>query len=310
MLPARVEWPTVLVAMAIWGGLALVLALHDDLPGPVVIAVLAVLAAWYGSLQHEVIHGHPTPWRAVNTALVAVPVGLVVPFSTYRETHLRHHAAPDLTDPVLDPESFHVTPDRWERCGPLRRAALRALRTLAGRMLLGPPVAAARCWTDLARAARMPRGAVRLATHVGAVVGVLAIVQAAGLSWWVYAAGTAWCGGALTLLRSFVEHRWTPAGTRSAVVETGPVMALLFLHNNLHHAHHARPGEPWYRLPHLHRQLASAEQAEAGAGRYAGYGEVVRRHLFRAFDQPVRPTTSPPPVDASAAAMPQPAAAG
>ena len=50
-------------------------------------------------------------------------------------------------------------------------------------------------------------------------------------------------GAALTLVGSFAEHRADeiPAH-RVAVVERAPVLGLLFLNNNLHALHHARPG--------------------------------------------------------------------
>ncbi len=311
MLPQRVEWPTVAVAVTIWGGGAAVLAVHERLPTLLTILILGVLAAWYGSLQHEVIHGHPTPWRSVNGALAGAPLGLVVPFSTYRATHLAHHRAPELTEPGLDPESFHVSAATWDRCGPLRRTALRALRTLAGRMILGPVVQAATCWTGLADDARKsPRGAIRLVTHLGGVAVVLLVVDAAGMAPWVYVVAVAWVGGALSLLRSFAEHRWTASGTRSAVVHAGPAMALLYLNNNLHHTHHERPGVAWFRLPVEHRRLDASTEAALGAGVYNGYGEVARRYLFRAFDAPVvTSTASPSPVGASVASTPQPATA-
>jgi len=304
-----------MVAGAIWGGFALVVTQHDRIPAPLVAVLLAVLAAWYGSLQHEVIHGHPTPWRTVNTVLAAAPLGLVVPFSMYRDSHLAHHASPDLTDPHLDPESFHVAATTWQRCGPIRRAVLYALRTLAGRMVLGPLVAAGTWWSALVRGARTPRGALRLATHIGGVTVVLLAVSAAGLSPWIYALAVAWAGAGLSLLRSFVEHRWTPTGTRSAVVRSGRTMSLLFLNNNLHHSHHVRPGAAWFRLPEVHRALDGDGAAAAGAGWYAGYGQVARRYLFRSLDAPVvdrslMPTASPPPADGSACATPQPAPAG
>ena len=67
------------------------------------------------------------------------------------------------------------------------------------------------------------------------------------------------------------------------MVSAGPVMSLLFLNNNLHHTHHARPGVPWYGLPG--RPLAlDGDGAPRGAGLYAGYGDVARRYLFRPFD--------------------------
>jgi fatty acid desaturase len=281
-----VEWPTVFVAVAIGGGFAGVLAWHETLPVGVVLAVLAVLGAWYNSLQHEVIHGHPTPWPFVNTTLAVLPLGLVVPFSAYRESHLAHHRSDPLTDPDVDPESFYVSAAAWRRCGPVRRALLLAMTTLAGRMVLGPPAVAIR-WCRRGVAAMVtPAGVIRGVTHASAVTVILLAVRAAGVAPWVYVAGVVWGGGALTLLRSFAEHRATD-GTRSAVVRTGPLLSLLFLNNNLHHTHHARPGVAWYALPAVHDQLDVEGVAAAGAGLYRGYRDVARRYLFRPFDQPV-----------------------
>ena len=284
----RVEWPTVGVAVAIAGGLAVVLAGHESMPTPVVVGALALLGAWYNSLQHEVVHGHPTPWRRVNTALAAAPLGLVVPFAVYRETHLAHHRADPLTDPDIDPESFYVSSATWSRCGPVRRAGLRAMRTLAGRMVLGPPVAAVQWWRRIIagppardRDARR-RGRARSSSPCGPP----------DCAVWVYVIGVAWGGGALSLLRSFAEHRQADAGTSSAVVHAGWFFSLLFLNNNLHHTHHARPGVPWYGLPDVHARIGSDRIAAAGAGLYRGYGEISRRYLFRPFDEPSCPTRS------------------
>jgi fatty acid desaturase len=281
------------VAVAIAAGFAGVLTGHESLPTAVVIGALALLGAWYNSLQHEVIHGHPTPWTGVNAALATAPLGLVVPFAVYREIHLAHH-------PDLDPESFYVSAATWERCGPIRRAGLRAMRTLAGRLVLGPPAAAARWWGRIV-ADRSPPAVARLFTHVAAVALVLLAVRASGLPIWVYLVGVVWCGGALSLLRSFVEHRRTESGTPSAVVRAGWFFSLLFLNNNLHHTHHVRPGVPWYALPDVHSRLDGVRAAAEGAGLYRGYKEVGRRYLFRPFDDLVVPPTASTTVITSAA---------
>jgi fatty acid desaturase len=268
------------VAVGIAAGFATVLLRHESLPTPVVVIALALLGAWYNSLQHEVVHGHPTPWRRVNTALAAAPLGLVVPFTVYRETHLAHHRADPLTDPDIDPESFYVSAATWSRCGPVRRAGLRAMRTLAGRMVLGPPVAAVQWWRRV-----IAGPPARIATHVAAVAVILLGVRASGLAVGVYVLGVAWAGGALSLLRSFAEHRQSDSGTSSAIVHAGWFLSLLFLNNNLHHTHHARPGVPWYGLPDVHARIGGDRVAAAGAGLYGGYGEISRRYLFRPFDE-------------------------
>ena len=66
--PQRMEWPTVVVAVAVWGGWIAMLVWHESLPWPAVLLGFALLGGWYMSFQHEVLHGHPTPWTWLNTA--------------------------------------------------------------------------------------------------------------------------------------------------------------------------------------------------------------------------------------------------
>jgi fatty acid desaturase len=286
--PDRVEWPTIVVAAAIAVGFAATLAWHERMPIAGTVVVLAVLSGWYGSLQHEVVHGHPTPWRRVNTMLGIVPIGLVVRFGDYRRSHLAHHATPSLTDPDLDPESFYVSPERWQRSGRIARAAHRATFTLSGRLLLGPIVVAVRTARRDLASIRTLRDALARAGQATGLVAVLAVVHLSGMPLWVYGLGAGWGGSMVSLLRSFAEHLGVDEGTRSAVVRSNRVGSLLFLNNNLHHTHHARPGVAWFALPAVHEATGADGLAAAGAGVYAGYGEVARRFMFRALDDPVR----------------------
>jgi len=99
----------------------------------------------------------------------------------------------------------------------------------------------------------------------------------------------------LTQLRSFAEHRAhdVPA-LRTAVVETNRFWALIFLNNNLHIAHHARPNLPWYELPREWRQICdSTDGARATASGLVftgGYSQVARRYLFRPVITAEHPT--------------------
>ena len=285
----RIEWPTIGVAAVIGTGFVAVLAGHERIPLLVELALLAVLGAWYNSLQHEVIHGHPTPWAPLNTAFGIAPLGLVVPFAVYRESHLAHHRDEHLTLPGADPESFYLAPATWQRYGVVRSVVPRAMRTLAGRLVLGPLVAAVRCWSQLTASLPTRRGAARVAGHLIGIAAVVGIVEASGLPVWVYVVGAAWGGGALSLLRSFAEHRVVDHGTQTAVVSAGRVMSLLYLNNNLHHSHHARPWVPWYELPRVHAELDADRLAAEGAGLYAGYGAIARRYLLRPFGSVAHP---------------------
>lgn len=296
--PRTAEWPTLVVAAGVYGGWAAVTLAHAALPGWATVALLAWLCAWHGSLRHEAIHGHPFADRRRGDALAWAPLLLWLPYADYRSIHLRHHASPALTDPLDDPESFYVAERHWAAAGPVRRGLLTANRTLLGRLAIGPALvlaaylrtAAVAVWRGEGRARRTWAG------HLAGVALVVAwVVGFCRLPLGLYLLGAVYGATSLTLLRSFAEHRFVPGdASRSAVVEAGPLLALLFLNNNLHEAHHARPGLAWYRLPALARARSSAARAAAGAGAWAGYAPLARRHLLRPLDGPVHPGTRRP----------------
>ncbi|WP_225770107.1 fatty acid desaturase [Inquilinus sp. Marseille-Q2685] len=287
---ANFEGPTWAVAAAVYGGWAALLWFHAAIPAPLFVAAGAVLLAWHGSLQHETIHGHPTRSRRINTAVGWPPLSLWLPYASYRDLHLRHHRDAHLTSPVEDPESYYITGDRWSALSPAGRAVLRFNRTLLGRFLIGPALAWYGLWAEELPALRHDRRArIVWATHLAGAAAVLAVVTVGfGVSPILYVV-TCYAGTSLSLLRSFAEHRAGPEGLRTAVVASGPFFSLLFLNNNLHVAHHARPGLAWYRLPRFAAANDSAAVAARGAGLYHGYGEIVRRFLLRPVDAPVHP---------------------
>ncbi|MEK7426090.1 MAG: fatty acid desaturase [Actinomycetota bacterium] len=287
--PEHIEWPTVAVAVACWSMFVAVLVLHDRLPTAMVIVGLALLGGWYMSLQHEVLHGHPTPWPWVNVALVCAPLSLWLPYSVYRDSHLRHHEV-ELTVPGVDPESFYVEQATWDAAPGWRRLLLRANCTLAGRLTVGPVLSAAALATSELALARKDRGVARpwLVHVASAAIVAWVVFGVADVPPWQYLVGYSYLGLSVTLVRSFAEHRDVPdSGARSAVVGSGWFFGILFLFNNLHHTHHALPGAAWYRLPQLTEEMGAGDIAAAGAGRYRGYGEVVRRYAFRPFTTPV-----------------------
>src|SRR5690242_3005967 len=83
----RIELPTWMVAAAIYIGWGLVTWWHARVPGWALAAIGGYLVAWHGSLQHEILHGHPTRIRWLNTLLALPPLGLWFPYPTYRESH-------------------------------------------------------------------------------------------------------------------------------------------------------------------------------------------------------------------------------
>ena len=127
--------------------------------------------------------------------------------------------------------------------------------------------------------------------HVPAVALVLLwVAGVCGIPLWQYLLLTVLPGTSLTLVRSFAEHK--AAGTpleRTALVESGPLLSLLFLNNNLHYAHHERPDLPWHALPAYYRAHRARLLRENGGLLYRGYREILRRFLLRPVDAPVAP---------------------
>jgi fatty acid desaturase len=92
---------------------------------------LAVLLTFHSSLQHEILHGHPTRSAAVNRLFGILPLSLdsVRPL---RALHLTHHVTPP--DRSIDPESI-TSPEVAKRSA--SRAGFRGSADSPDRMLIG-----------------------------------------------------------------------------------------------------------------------------------------------------------------------------
>jgi fatty acid desaturase len=290
---AAVEWPTVGLFAAIYGLWFGLVWFHASIPLWLWLPLAAWTSAWWGSAQHEALHGHPTRIRWLNTALATPPIWLWLPFERYRQSHLKHHFDERLTDPLDDPESRYWTPEGWRELGPLGQNLVAAQSTLLGRLTIGPFWSVAMFWQreiEALRAGDRPRRAI-WAWHGLWVALLLAFaVGLAGLPLWQYLVGFVWFGTALALVRSFAEHKAEDAvEKRTAIVERSPVFGLLFLHNNLHVAHHKWPTVAWYKLPALYRAHRAALLNENGGLVYDGYRDVFRRFFLRGYQPPVHP---------------------
>jgi fatty acid desaturase len=271
-------------------------AMWRHIPMLLLAALGGWLVAWHASLQHELIHGHPTRSRRINDAIGQLPLSLWLPYDLYRRSHLRHHRDEMLTDPIEDPESAYLTLARWQRMGAVARLVVRFDTTLLGRLLIGPAIMIGGLLAP--EAVRLWRGDRRhrqiWLRHLAAVAAVLAWVH-----FWcsmpiaLYLVAFVYPGAALSRLRSYAEHRWSAdAAKRTAVVERPGIFGLLFLHNNLHVLHHARPDLPWYRLPGVYGRGREALLARNGGLVYAGYLDVARQFLLRPHDGPVHPAAA------------------
>jgi fatty acid desaturase len=286
-----VEWRTIALAAIIYGGWIAATLWHAVLPTWLLVPIGAWIIAWHGSLQHETIHGHPTRSAGFNAVLGGVPLSLWLPYRIYRRTHLAHHATPNVTDPLHDPESRYLASSSGH-IGALRHRGERVQATLAGRLLLGPPILVVTfLLAEARRVVREPGAAAAdWIPHLLASAAILSWLNWVGLDWARYLLVFVYPGTALTLLRSFAEHRAAPEpGERIAIVERPGALGLLFLNNNLHAAHHRVPALAWYALPAYHARHRAALLAANGGLLYRGYGEIVRRYLFRPHDDVLHP---------------------
>src|SRR5262245_51859994 len=125
----RVDVPTLAVAVGIYAAFGLLTWFYAALPWWLLLPLGGYVVALHGSLQHEAVHGYPfrLPW--LNSLVVGPSLWLWLPYGEYRWAHLRHHRDEWLTDPVEDPESYYMTPARWQQIGSLHRSYRRGMNT-------------------------------------------------------------------------------------------------------------------------------------------------------------------------------------
>jgi fatty acid desaturase len=299
----HLEWPTLIVALSIFTGFGVLTWQFTRLAPWMAAPALSLLICWYGSFQHETVHGHPTSSRRVNSWLGSVPISLWIPYPIYRGTHLIHHRyrGRTLTDPVADPESYYLETGAFGRLDPLRRAVYRFNETLLGRLTVGPLVAVSRFLALEIR--RVAHGDTRhlsaWAWHVLGVAAVLAwVVGVCRIPLLTYVFGIVYPSISLSMIRSFAEHRADEdPQLRTAVVESNRFWGVLFLYNNLHIVHHALPRLPWYALPAQWSRMRAATLAlradRAGMVFHGGYSEVFRRFLLNPVISVEHPVAAP-----------------
>jgi fatty acid desaturase len=289
-----VEVPTLLLIATAYGGWLLTTAAYGRWPLWIVAPIVVVLLTLHSSLQHEIIHGHPTRWGWINRLLGMVPLSLWLPFERYRQNHLEHHIDERLTDPLDDSESYYRTPEEWARLQPLSRALLHVQQTLAGRIVIGS------FWRIAVFLRIELRAVIRNEKRVRAiwiehllwcVPAILWLTLVCRMPLWIYIVAMIIPANGVVLIRSFAEHRARPESRhRTALVERAWLLGPLFLFNNLHALHHESPAIPWYQYNARYRVERDRLIAKNGGLVYATYFDVARRFLFRPHDVIEHPT--------------------
>lgn len=289
---AIAEWPTWMVWAGVHVGFAGLTWYWTALPFWAVLPVFAYLHCLDSHLIHEVLHGHPTRSARINRWLMAINLAGWVPYEIYRDSHIAHHRTDHLTHPEKDPESYYVTDRDWRTLPYPIRWLLTANNSLIGRMVFGPVIAMPRFF--LAELRRIASGDFRYLPAWG-----ILIVNDIALGYWTLgvcdipvwqAAVAIYAGMGLSTVRSYIEHR--PAenqDARTAIIEGGPLMQLLFLNNCFHLVHHDQPDLPWYKIPSVYRRDRDSWIARTGGHWFPGYWTVFKRFAVRPKDTPVFP---------------------
>ena len=252
----------------------------------------AVLVTLHSSLNHEVLHGHPTKNARLNEALVLPALGLFFPYRRFKTLHIIHHNDDLLTDPFADPESYYLSEDQWRRLPAIAQRLLTFMNTLLGRMLLGPAhmvlFLMQRDAPLLLKGDREVRAAYLLHAF-GVVLALSWVLAVAGMNFWHYLL-IAYLGSSLLMVRTFAEHQsHVEGGGRTIIVEKSRLLGPLFLYNNLHIVHHRHPKVPWYELPKLYRTNREDFLKENDGYVFQGYAPIVRKYFFRPKEPVMHP---------------------
>jgi fatty acid desaturase len=280
----RTEWPTWGLIVAIYAGWFGVATHAGTLGLPLTTVLLVVLGVLYMSLQHELLHGHPTRSRFVNGLIGFAPLGVWFPYAIYRNTHLQHHDDPHLTRPGFDPESFFVAQLEWQRAGKVLRGLLTFRNTFVGRLAVGPAFSIAASLADgLRKIARNDwRDTPVWIAHLAALAALTGwLDNKCGIPPWLFIGVVGYSALSLNAVRSFHEHRAADAPAhRSVINEAALFWRLLFLNNNYHAVHHDLPLIPWFALRGVYRARRAEYQRRNGGFIVEGYSEWLKRFAF------------------------------
>ena len=294
------EWPTWLLIVVVYSSWFGGLYWYSETASPVALVLLFLNGAWYLSLQHEIVHGHPTRFLWLNRWLGLMPIAVWYPFDVFRQTHLAHHNDAHLTYPDKDPESNYLEPTVFASKPRWLQVLLTFQRTSMGRFILGPAFAIGHLYREMASLATWSNPRLRwtwlqhfmlLALMLG---GIYALT---GLNPLVYLVAVAYPALGLIMMRSFYEHRPAHLAQHRIVInEAAWPWALLYLNNNYHAVHHDQPQLAWYAIPAAYR-AHKARYLETNGGFYErGYLTLIWRHGLTPIDQVAQSTRDLPPL--------------
>ena len=290
---ARSDWPTWLLLIGVYGGwFAIMFNSHWLGRGFSTVLLIPLLVLWL-SVQHELLHGHPTRWIRFNKILGYAPFAVWYPYTLYRDSHLLHHRDEDLTVPGVDPESRYLTRGRWQGSSLFERSLHWLNKTVLGRFAIGAPLGLlALASEELQRLKNRERQAWLMWLTHGAFTLLMLwlIARYSVLPVWHYLLLISVPALSIAMIRSYYEHRpHAQPEQRTVLNEAGWPWRWLFLNLNFHLVHHDLPGLAWYDLPKVYRANREQWVARSGGFLVQGYGQLWREHGVRPIDSPEHP---------------------
>jgi fatty acid desaturase len=290
---AMAQWRTWLLIPTVYGTWLLAVIAYRLLGHLAGTAFLILATCWFTSLQHELIHGHPSRSRRLNGLFGLAPLAVWYPYELYRRSHLAHHRDELLTEPGIDPESNYIEGAAYRRLPACIRPMWVAQRTVLGRLFLGPSMVIVPTWFDIVRRplrrdfTQLRSWAVHLAL-LGALL--LSLDRYAGIGPFRYLLTICYPALGLAMLRSFYEHRPAESAPHRVVInEAGLFWRILYLNNNYHAVHHERPDLPWYRVRRFYLDHRADVLGRNGGFVVPGYLSLMSRYAMTIVDSPIHP---------------------
>jgi len=283
------EFPTWLVIIAVYLLWFLVLLNYHTLPFAGLFLVL--ILGFHGSVQHELLHGHPTNNQTINDVLAYAPLALWYPYPIYKNTHLKHHENANLTLPGVDPESYFIDKADWQKMSKPSRLIAMVNMTLIGRLLFAP------FWHFVNLKKQMIRSVMGADVDRNTwlfhefLCGLLLLI----VYWFfdvnilIYIA-CSYFAQSCTLLRSYYEHRVEDDPLhRTVIMQASLPLRLFFLNNNYHAVHHQHPDMSWFELSSEYYSKSDYYNEQNGHFIERGYWQWFIKHAFRPVASPAHP---------------------
>ncbi|CNF86538.1 TPA: fatty acid desaturase [Yersinia enterocolitica] len=288
----RLELPTWLLIGVIYTGWFNTVIHWQQLGSVMGSVLLILLSAWYMSLQHELIHGHPTPWRRVNQLFGTLPLAVWYPYGLYRDSHIQHHRDDDLTHPEKDPESYYYSASQWNHFSSFFKYIVRINNTFLGRLVLGPALDIIGTIRSAGRAfySGDRQTIIMWVIHLALLLCLFHWMASYGISPLYYLLVVSYPALSLTKVRSFFEHRAVKnSAARSTLNEAAWHWRLLFLNLNYHLVHHDLPSLPWYGLRQIYLENRIEYQHRSEQFIVRGYAQWLEDYAVTALEIQVHP---------------------